>query len=303
MRMELVSSAWSSLVRASLRCAVACSVLCTAAACSRSRVESINRMNEGVVLAQQGRLIEAIEKFKESTVIDPSNDEAFYNLGLAHMESHKFIAAAEDFRQAIKKNATNASYHEKLGTVLMESENWQEAEAALKQALELDGARFKVRYKLARVHESLANPQQALYDYTESIMQGPRFFEAYVALANLYLRLGYLDHAIQVAKGGGQVAQPKSEEEARLHHILGTAYQKRDELAQALKQFEAALAIAPGMPEALFSAGWTAADLGQVELAKKYLGMFTKASAGQVPAHYITAAQSRLAELESAAAS
>ena len=42
--------------------------------CSRTRVESINAMNEGVVLAAQKQYVEAASKLERASQIDPTND-------------------------------------------------------------------------------------------------------------------------------------------------------------------------------------------------------------------------------------
>ena len=61
--------------------------------CSRARVESMNQMNEGVIYAQQKRYVEAVEKLERATAIDGTNDQAYYNLALVHIDQTKFDRA------------------------------------------------------------------------------------------------------------------------------------------------------------------------------------------------------------------
>jgi tetratricopeptide (TPR) repeat protein len=58
--------------------------------CSRARVESMNMMNEGVLYAQSKRYIEAVEKLERATALDATNDQAYYNLALVHMETSAY---------------------------------------------------------------------------------------------------------------------------------------------------------------------------------------------------------------------
>jgi len=61
--------------------------------CSRARVESMNMMNEGVVYAQTKRYVEAVEKLERATALDATNDQAFYNLALVHIETSAYERA------------------------------------------------------------------------------------------------------------------------------------------------------------------------------------------------------------------
>ena len=59
--------------------------------CSRERVESLNAMNEGVVFAAQKRYLDAVERLQQAAALDPTNDQAYWNLAIVHMEMQKCI--------------------------------------------------------------------------------------------------------------------------------------------------------------------------------------------------------------------
>jgi tetratricopeptide (TPR) repeat protein len=265
--------------------------------CSRARVESMNHMNEGIALAQQGRQIEAIEQLERSTSIDPTNDQAHYNLAVVHIELRKFDRAKENLTQAIAANPESASYQEKLGTVLMQLEDWQGAKSAFERAIELDPNLFKAYFKLGQVLEELDDAQNALHRYTEAIQKGPRFIEAYQALGGLYADLGYLNESEQVLRSGLTAALAGTEEEASLHHLLGTVLQQKRSYDAAIEEFRAALRILPGMRDALFSLGWTYSLVGNRVEARRFLEKFVEVAGADAPAHYTKAARDRLAEL------
>ena len=209
------------------------------------------------IIARTADLLRADDEFLDelATAIDPTNDQAFYNLALVHIELRSFERAKQDLQQAITINGEVAGYQEKLGTVLMQLEEWAEAKTAFEASIELDPDLFKAYFKLAQVLEELEDPQNALQRYTEAIQHGPRFLEAYSALGRLYADLGYLDQAAQVLNSGLEVAMEGTEEEANLHHLLGTVYQQQRNFDQAITHFRAALDIVPGMRDALFSLG------------------------------------------------
>jgi tetratricopeptide (TPR) repeat protein len=271
---------------------------CVGGNCSRARVESMNHMNEGVVYAQQKRYIEAVEQLERATAVDGSNDQAFYNLALVHMEMQSMERAKDDLQRAIAVNGEVAGYHEKLGTVLMELENWNEAKSAFEKAIEVDPNLFKAYYKLAQVYERLDDPQNALAQYTAAIEHGPRFLEAYSQLGRLYADLGYLEQAVQVLQSALQVAQGGSQEEAAVHHLLGTVFQQQRNFDGAVTEFRAALEIDPGMKDSLFSLGWTYSLQNDREEARRYLKKYVDVAGADAPPHYMKAAQDRLSELE-----
>ncbi|MBZ0120342.1 MAG: tetratricopeptide repeat protein [Sandaracinaceae bacterium] len=262
--------------------------------CSRERVESINRMNEGVVLAAQKQYIAAAEKLESATTIDPTNDQAFWNLAIVHMEMHKFERARDDLQRAIDVNPEIAGYHEKLGTVLMELEDWQGAQRAFERAIQLDATLFKAHYKLGQVHERLDNPQEALREYTAAVRAGPRLIEGYRALGRMYADLGYSEQAVQVLQSGLQVVIQGTEDEAHLHHLLGTVFQQQNNYDAAVREFRAALNLMPGLRDTLFALGWTYSLQNNRDEARRYLKRYVDTAGTDAPPHYLKAARDRL---------
>ena len=265
--------------------------------CSRARVESMNEMNAGVELAQMKRFREAAESLEKAAAIDPTNHQAYFNLAIVQVELRSFSAAREALERAIVANPDAAGYHEKLGTVLMELEDWKAAQSAFTKALELDPSLFKAHFKLGRCSEELEDPQNALYQYTDAIKTGPRFLPSYSALGRLYADLKYPVQDEQVLSEAMKVAMPGTEEEANVHHLLGTVYQQQRKYDEAIAEFQAALAIVPGMSDALFSLGWTYALQRNDEEAKRYLDKYVVMAGTDAPEHYVKAARDRLAEL------
>jgi tetratricopeptide (TPR) repeat protein len=266
--------------------------------CSRERVESLNAMNEGVVFAAQKRYLDAVERLQQAAALDPTNDQAYWNLAIVHMEMQRFDAARDDLRRAIDIDGTRAGYHEKLGTVLMELEDWDGAREAFEHAIELDPNLFKAYFKLGQILERQDDAQGALQRYTEAVQHGPRFIEGYRALGRLYADLGYLGESVQVLQSGLQVAIEGTEDQAELHHLLGTVYQQQRNYDGAVQEFQAALAIDPSMHDTLFSLGWTYSLQNNRAEARRYLKRFVDSAAAGVPEHYLKAARDRLGELE-----
>lgn len=265
--------------------------------CSRARVESMNHLNEGIVYAQQQRHLDAVKSLERAGAVDPTNDQAFYNLALVHIEMRKFERAKEDLNRAIATNPEVAGYHEKLGTVLKHLEDWEGAKEAFARAIETDSGLFKAHFKLGQVLEKLDDEQNALRSYTQAIEQGPRFIPAYSELGRLYADLGYLDHASQVLREGLKVSVDGSDDAAQLQLLLGTVYQQQRKYDDAVQAFRDALEIQPSLREAMFSLGWTYALVGNKEEGHRYLKKFVDVAGAEAPQHYVKAARDRMNEL------
>lgn len=271
-----------------------------ASSCSRARVESVAAMNEGLVMAQQRRQLEAIQKLEQAGSIDPTNDQAFYNLAMVHLDLRDFPKARESMERAIQANGQVANYHYKLGSILLQLEepDLQGAKAAFERCIALDPSLFKAHFKLGQVLVRLGEEQAALERLTEAVRRGPRFIEGYTELGRLYADLGFLPQAIQVLRSGLEVAIPGSDEKAQLHYVLGTIYQQQRSYDQAIEQFKAGLAIVPGMGDALFALGWTYGLVGNREEGRRFLQKFLESAGPDTPANYTQAARERISQLE-----
>jgi Tfp pilus assembly protein PilF len=77
--------------------------------CSRARVESMNKMNEGVIAAQQKRSVDAVKLLEQAAAIDPQNDQVFWNMAIVHMEMRKYDRARDDLQKAIAKRRSRST--------------------------------------------------------------------------------------------------------------------------------------------------------------------------------------------------
>lgn len=269
-------------------------VTLTGGTCSQARVQSMRLMNEGVGFAAQRRVSDAVERLEQAAAVDPTNAQAYWNLGLVHMQMEQFEATVDDFQHAIAADSNVASYHERLGTVLARLERWDDARQAFERALTVDANLFKAHHKLAEVFEHQDNPQQALAHYTEAINRGPRYIPAYRSLGRLYADLDFQEQALQVLRAGLTVAIPGTEDEADLHYLLGTVYAEQQNLAGAVQEFRSALQIDPTNRDATFSLGWTYAEQDNRQEARRYLNQFLKIAGRDAPRSYTKAAQDKL---------
>jgi len=273
--------------------------LLTAGNCSRARVESMTRMNEGIAYAQQNRWMEAAQAFEQAGALDPTNDQAYLNLSIAQLELQRPGAAKDALLRAIDAKPDSAPYYEKLGFALtkLDPPDYEGAMEAFQKAIELEPTLYRAYFQRARIYERQGEMQSALEEYTRGIKAGPRYIEAYAELGRLYADLGFIDQASTVLNEGIRLAIPNTEEQAQLHYLLGTIYQEGWNYHAAIEEYRSALRIIPTMSEVLFSLGWCYAELDERDDARRYLRRFLETAGPDIPGHVKQAAQNKIAQL------
>ncbi|PIG92949.1 tetratricopeptide repeat protein [Gloeocapsopsis sp. IPPAS B-1203] len=103
---------------------------------SRQQAEVHN--NQGVELAEQGRLAEAIAAFNRAISIYPEYENAHNNLGLALGNQNKFAEAIAAFNRAIEINPQNFETYNNLGIALGSQGKFAEAIAAFNRAIQIN---------------------------------------------------------------------------------------------------------------------------------------------------------------------
>jgi tetratricopeptide (TPR) repeat protein len=285
-------SIFSTLVLSSMIVAV------TLCGCSRAKVESIEHMNKGVEYYTTKQYNMAIKELEKAIQLDDENEEAYHNLAIVHIEQGHWQKSAQLLTRAAALNPENATYQFLLGQSYMELGELEQAKNSLQNAANLDPNFYKPSYFLGLVNEQLDEPQQALQAYTDAAMKNGRFIPAYTGLANLYIELGYVDHAKQVLEEALKVVVEGSEEHAEVEKLLGTVYQEKDDPETAIVHLKKAVDIEPDMLDAVFNLGWTYAEIKSNDNAQLYLERFIKQAGEDTPQEYVRAAQSKIYEFK-----
>jgi tetratricopeptide (TPR) repeat protein len=281
-----------------LGCALA---LTLATACGEYNREAIEDNNSGMNLLRGGRLADAKDRFQRAADEDPKFDQPLYNLALVHIRQREWGNAAEALTRAIARNPRNAEYHYQLGNAHFEQDHWEQARAAFNQAIQVNANLYMAHYRLGEVADRLDEPQAALQAYTNALTKAPRAYRVYVRLGRAYYRAHDFDRGIQVLREGLRIAPEGAVERGSMRNILGNVLLEQGHRDQAIDEFVAAQREDPELAEALFSAGYTCAEVPEKRAqAILYLQRFIEARGGNAPREYLDMAQSKLAELQSA---
>ena len=276
-------------------CAMA--TLLTGMKCSREHVHSVEMMNKCVEYHRRQLYPQAIRDCSKAVSLDPENEKAHHNLAIVYIETEEYEQAAHHLQQAISLTGDIALYYYQLGEVYQWLKQWERAEAAFQKAIELDDNLYKAHYRLGVVYEAMDHPQKALQKYTDSLERNGKFFDAYRELGSLYLDYDFVPQAEQVFKEGINALIGRGDELAVLHSRLGAVYSEKKDYDSAIIEFRKALDLKPGMPDALFSLGWSYSYVN-VENAKIWLEKFLESATQATPPDYVSAAQARLTEIQ-----
>lgn len=276
-------------------CALA--TLLSGAKCSREHVHSVEMMNSCVEYHRRKLYPQAIRDCSKAISLDAENEKAHHNLSIVYIETEEYEQAERHLQHAIRLTGDIPLYYYQLGEVYQWMQQWERAEEAFKKAIELDDNLYKAHYRLGVVYQAMDNPQQALQKYTDSLMKNGKFYDAYRELGSLYLDYDFVPQAEQTLQEGIKALVGRGDELAVLHSRLGAVYSEKKQYDEAINHFRKALELKPNMVDAMFSLGWSYSYVNK-ENAKIWLQKFMESATKDTPPDYVTAAQSRLTEIE-----
>lgn len=168
--------------------------------------------NFGAALMQSGQVDEAVTEFQRSLDLRPEAPKTLDNLGLALMRKGEFAKAVAPLQRAAALQPNDADTHDHLGQALVQTGRVDEGLRALQQAIELEPGS-------AEAHD----------DFGVALMQAGKFAEAVASLRR------------------ASELEPDSTETL---NNLGVALMRAGHVADAIVPLQRAVALKPESPEA-----------------------------------------------------
>ncbi|NJO50290.1 MAG: tetratricopeptide repeat protein [Leptolyngbyaceae cyanobacterium RM2_2_4] len=167
----------------------------------------IDYINQGRVLANQGKHEEAIAAYNIALDFNPTLGVIYNNLGNSLQSLDRFEEAIEAYRRAIELTPTLVAAYNNLGFVLNELNRSDEAQEVYDQVNALDPRLIALRdpdsataedfNTLGRVLRSQNRREEAIAAYTRAIELDNQLAAAYNNRGVAYAELGQLDQAIE----------------------------------------------------------------------------------------------------------
>jgi len=152
--------------------------------------------NLGIILAQAGRLPEAIDHFDAALRLNPGYATSYYNLANALAKTGRLPEAISAYREAVRLVPDYAEAHNNLGVALVISGQLSAAVAEYEQVLRLRPDHVESRFNLASILVRLNRPAEAVPYYEAALRLRPELAEAHAGLAGALASMGRLPEAI-----------------------------------------------------------------------------------------------------------
>jgi tetratricopeptide (TPR) repeat protein len=235
-----------------------------AAGCSRNNIEAVNLAIEGDK-EKSMNIDGAISKYEQATNLDPTNHRILWKLALAYTKKEEWDKVATTCAKAQKVAPDFANYHFQHGMALARQAakgptSWADAQAPLEQALKLDPNIADAYFELAEVKLQLDDEAGAIEAYSKAIETKPDELVFYGPLADLYIRLNFINEAEQVLREGLAFAKEGDKFLFQVHSLLGQIAETKGDTAKAVAEYEAAKKACgpcnePGQQIAFFNLG------------------------------------------------
>ena len=144
---------------------------------------------KGLERLQKRDFAGGLDHFKEATHAFPDYYEAFYQIGLAHMELRHGDEAEQALQRAI--DLSGGGYAEAqfaLGALLCDRREYPEAERVLRRGIEVDANSWKGHLFLGQALFAQNRLEEAEKSAQEVLLRRSDIASAYVLLANIHIR-------------------------------------------------------------------------------------------------------------------
>jgi tetratricopeptide (TPR) repeat protein len=216
--------------------------------------------NLGVMLFTRGQLDPAIGEFEEAIRLQPDYARAHYNLGLALLQRGRVAEALPHAEKEVALEPDYADGHAGLANALALAGRAPEAIPQYELALRLDPGSAKDHFNLALILESTGHPAEAAEHLAQALRLDPHYAEASYQLG--LLAIG----GARVPEAAGLFAQAVSEKPdyAEAHLALGNVAMMQGRLDEALASYQRAVQANPRLAEAHFNLGNALAQGGRM---------------------------------------
>lgn len=143
----------------------------------------MNKLEEGINCYLEGDVNSAVKILKEY-ISKYSNAQAYYYLGLAHIDIGRSDSAGVYFQKAIEIEPNNGIYNYQLGVIYFEMMLFSQAINHLKKAIEINPEHVRAHLILGNVYFKNGELDNAISTYEKVITISPHYAPAYYELGN-----------------------------------------------------------------------------------------------------------------------
>jgi len=205
--------------------------------------------NQGVQLANQGRLLEAVREFRQAIKLVPNFVSAYYNLGRAYMQLKEYDNAAKSFAAAVQARPNYGDAWYQLGIAFQLQEAFTESSKAYLTALSFFPDDPDLLYRLGYVfvqEKDWAQAAQYWGRLRDEYPDHPAMSQIQQYLPHLYYNLGtayYVNGATKEAQEAFLKTVDLNPQYGAAYYNLGLVYRDLEAFDDAQSALENALAL------------------------------------------------------------
>lgn len=207
----------------------------------------------GQAAQDQGRFEEAIRNYNRVIALSANQSRtaasANLRIGNAYMAQGKFGNAQVAFERAVTLNPTDAEAYNNLGEALGELKQYPRALEAFNKSINLDQKLLKAKYNQAVSYDRLGNIRYSEFVFRNLIKSNPGYSLSYDGLAVTLSKAGRAKEAIAFH----EKAIALDPREASYYYNCAISYLMLGNTAKALEQQEKLKAIDPAIANRLAS--------------------------------------------------
>ena len=152
--------------------------------------------NLGVVLANQGKIDEAISHYRQAQRLNPDGVEIHNNLANVLRQRGQVDEALKCYRQALRCNPNSAEAYNNLGIALTELGKFDEATACYRDALRINPHSAEAHNNLGEALKRMGRVEEAADLFVTALRINPDFAEAHNSLGDAQKQLGQFGEAL-----------------------------------------------------------------------------------------------------------
>ncbi len=214
-------------------------------------------------LHRSGHADAAESLYRQVLQRQPRNSDALHYLGVLLAQAGRLEEALEHLKKARKARATDALISLDLGNAYSALGQLDEAERCFRRAIALQ-PKFPGGYvNLAILCEGRMRLAEAEALYREAIKLDPGLVDAWINLGNTLQALGRLDEAEQAFRTALELGPDRAE----IHVNLGNLFRKQDRADAADECYRKALALDAGNANALYNLALLREQRGEISEA------------------------------------
>ena len=225
-----------------------------------------DKFRKALLFYHTGELKQAEEIYREILVSEPSNDKAFYGLGLVAFQNGLITQASQLIEKAASINPSNSEYQAALGNALYSIANYPKSVIHYKKALKKDPKNSTILNNLGHAYQANLDIENAIFSYKNAISNDKNNLEYQTNLALCLQK----SESFELAEKEYKRILKNNPNSVEIEHNLGALYLENNHLKHAIRCFEKCIELNPGYALAYNSLGVVETKNQNIEEAIKY---------------------------------